>query len=596
MREREAGDLLGIAESMDEQNISNNENTMERDGRGDMSDQLLGGESATPNNNRAGNMNEDCEIPSICNNVDIKGSVEKALKYMRRTVIEGQPHSHQIPVCVICDRFIIGVEEICSIKRETIEEHHVRLGVKQYETHYARKLPEELILQYTLPGLEGILLSPRARKQEHFALDGLEEISYEACSTCARALTPKKIKSSPPKFAIANGFAIGSIPPVISIKTAHDEVQEISVNEHNVSDLLCATLSPVRPHGYVFAYSGGSQSSIQGHFSFFEMDQSHMGGVMNYFQHTGANPNIYCVLCGRMTPNQKRIVRERSLLDTSMYIALVTWFIQKSGHNAFRNFTPPRECPQPTLIEDNATDNNTDEQVDTAIENQFDGGTFYFSSRNEPDSNIGTYNSSSRFAFAMMNNTAPTLLVHGGNYANERSLNLEDVFPVQFPFGFGGPNNSRRNRISQEVCLQHYLKLSLPQFMRGNFILVVNHIYNRILSFKSGIIKAKSNFRGSTLAEKVSTLTVADIEQAVAKKKLNQTDPSNAGMFLKAISTSCRNMGHTEEAAKYNRRNFYALDDHFGLSSVFLSVTPDDECSFRVRLFAKAGEQVGFLI
>eukprot|EP00957_Ditylum_brightwellii_P157786 12009389-Ditylum_brightwellii.AAC.1 len=73
---------------------------------------------------------------------------------MRRTVIEGRPHSHQIPVCVICDRFIIGVEEICSIKRETIEEHHVRLGVKQYETHYARKLPEELILQYTLPGLE----------------------------------------------------------------------------------------------------------------------------------------------------------------------------------------------------------------------------------------------------------------------------------------------------------------------------------------------------------------------------------------------------------------------------------------------------------
>ena len=108
--------------------------------------------------------------------------------------------------------------------------------------------------------------------------------------------------------------------------------------------------------------------------------------------------------------------------------------------------------------------------------------------------------------------------MHGGNYANESSLNLEDVFPVQFPFGFGGPNNSRRNQISQKVCLQHYLKLSLPQFIQGNFILVVNHIYNSILSFKSGIIKAESNFHGSTLAEEVSTFTVADIEQAVAKK------------------------------------------------------------------------------
>ena len=103
----------------------------------------------------------------------------------------------------------------------------------------------------------------------------------------------------------------------------------------------------------------------------------------------------------------KKIVRERSLLDTSMYIALVTWFTQKSGHNTFRNFTPPRECPQPTLIEDNETDNNTGVEVDTAIENQFDGGTFYLSSRNEPDSNIDTYDSSSRFAFAMVmiNNT-----------------------------------------------------------------------------------------------------------------------------------------------------------------------------------------------
>ena len=53
MREREAGDLLSIAESMDEQNISNNENTMESDGHRNMSDQLLGGESATSNDNRA---------------------------------------------------------------------------------------------------------------------------------------------------------------------------------------------------------------------------------------------------------------------------------------------------------------------------------------------------------------------------------------------------------------------------------------------------------------------------------------------------------------------------------------------------------------
>ena len=82
----------------------------------------------------------------------------------------------------------------------------------------------------------------------------------------------------------------------------------------------------------------------------------------------------------------------------------------------------------------------------------------------------------------------------------------------------------------------------------------------------------------------MSTLTtVGAIEQAVAKKILNQTDPSNAGMFLK-------DMGHTEEAEKNNRSNFYALDDHFGSLSVFY------ECSFRVWLLVKDGEQVSFVI
>ncbi len=56
---------------------------------------------------------------------------------------------------------------------------------------------------------------------------------------------------------------------------------------------------------------------------------------------------------------------------------------------------------------------------------------------------------------------------------------------------------------------------------------------------------------------------------------------------MSAISTSCRAMGHTEEAAKYARRCCFAFLDNFGLNSVFLTTTPDDECSFRVRLYSK---------
>jgi len=46
-------------------------------------------------------------------------------------------------------------------------------------------------------------------------------------------------------------------------------------------------------------------------------------------------------------------------------------------------------------------------------------------------------------------------------------------------------------------------------------------------------------------------------------------------------------MGHTEIAAKDARRRCFAMLDFFGLNSLFMSTTPDDECSFRVRLYCK---------
>ena len=40
----------------------------------------------------------------------------------------------------------------------------------------------------------------------------------------------------------------------------------------------------------------GQQKSIRGHFTFFETDQNHIGGVANYLIDSGANPLIYCVI------------------------------------------------------------------------------------------------------------------------------------------------------------------------------------------------------------------------------------------------------------------------------------------------------------
>jgi len=40
----------------------------------------------------------------------------------------------------------------------------------------------------------------------------------------------------------------------------------------------------------------------------------------------------------------------------------------------------------------------------------------------------------------------------------------------------------------------------------------------------------------------------------------------------------------------------FAMLDRYGLNSLFLSTTPDDECSFRVRLYSKAQNWVSSCI
>ncbi len=121
--------------------------------------------------------------------------------------------------------------------------------------------------------------------------------------------------------------------------------------------------------------------------------------------------------------------------------------------------------------------------------------------------------------------------------------------------------------------------------MEGQTILVMNYIYNRQMSYKTGVMTCRSSIDGIPLGEKLSTLSTKDFEQI----KENNNDNLNATTksFSKAISTSCRAMGHTEQAAKDARRRCFAMLDYFGLNSLFLSTTPDNECSFRARLYCK---------
>jgi hypothetical protein len=173
------------------------------------------------------------------------------------------------------------------------------------------------------------------------------------------------------------------------------------------------------------------------------MDQNRIGGVIHQLNKSGIGDYIYCVICGRMTVDQKRIIRERFTLDTQYLIDIMTWFVQQSGHTGFKDTSIPEECPQPLLVGNLDTNNNTNISVNENVESSYEGGTYYFSLAQDPSEATSVYGSLERFAFAMFQRSAPTLLAYGGIYANIANVPIENILPFAFPFGIGGPKMKR---------------------------------------------------------------------------------------------------------------------------------------------------------
>jgi hypothetical protein len=94
-----------------------------------------------------------------------------------------------------------------------------------------------------------------------------------------------------------------------------------------------------------------------------------------------------------------------------------------------------------------------------------------------------------------------TLLAYGGTYTHLKEINIKLILPFAFSFGIGGPNMKHKGKVSYELCIQLYMKLSMWQFMESPTILVMKHIFNRQMSYKSGAMMCRSTVDGIPLGE-----------------------------------------------------------------------------------------------
>ncbi len=191
----------------------------------------------------------------------INQSMKESVKFLHQTKDPENSHKHRAIVCIICDHVIIGTEAIHNLTKEQILLHKKRLNVESYEEHYETKLKSEVTKQYEVDGLKGMLLSPWSRRYSN---------GCATCSVCNSGMqTSTATKKTPPKFAIANGFVIGSFPREIQFFNKDGEIIKRKIEEYELTYLVKTMAAPIRPYGCVFAFSGGAQKSLRGNNQFF---------------------------------------------------------------------------------------------------------------------------------------------------------------------------------------------------------------------------------------------------------------------------------------------------------------------------------------
>ena len=58
----------------------------------------------------------------------------------------------------------------------------------------------------------------------------------------------------------------------------------------------------IRLFANVYSYTPGAHRSIKGHHTFFMDNPEYVGAISSYMMKSGIDPDMYVMICGRVTP------------------------------------------------------------------------------------------------------------------------------------------------------------------------------------------------------------------------------------------------------------------------------------------------------
>jgi hypothetical protein len=484
-------------------------------------------------------------------------------------------------VCTFCDEILFCSQEVCYLSFTELE---VNKDTVAWTNHY-KNSDRNTVLEdkFTFQGsvdkltdlhlLDGLALSPRGRigqKKKH----GRSPWGFSSCNTCKNCIK----NGQTPLYAIVNQNTVGHPPKVLTELTAVE----------------LALVTPVKGYGYCFSYVGGAQMNLKGTMTFMRVQEEQVAAAAAQLNGMGLANTVVILLTGNMTPEQKasaqREVRVQKILDAVTW--LTTYNKNWMGIDFVKLMSDFEKC-KPTIVDRSTTVGSENANVEShEIFSCYypDGGM---------DRHRGGFDDHESFKVFVDE-------MQKKNYDLHLQMDLARSFVqgndgeqltraclLQFPYGVGGMNEKRllpsnesfTTSVDHEAYLQHLTKLSQPIFQEPMFQLVAFTIISKMKLLRQSRLQVRGEFTAKALA---NGLNHQDLMNAVRARQQGQRGAGTvaAKELLKSVDACSKALPHTNEAAKQARSTGEAMQHHFGIGSVWLTFTPDDENSLLMQVLS----------
>ena len=487
---------------------------------------------------------------------------------------EGSDHASK--ACLICDCLLEWNDDgfLTKARLKSLKERLSGEGVEFESLH------PDLKHYYSYKGkghetwMDGMFLSPRGVFDECKG--------FNCCKECCKVMGSATIKPSRmilPMYAIANGSLIGDAPLELT----------------QLNDVELALVSLARVDKHVFTFYGGAHKSMRGWHNLYENDVENIAGALQQLEAFGAGKTVACILQGPFTKYQLSKVKERTMIRPPFVLRALRWL--KRNNLVYREIRIPRvdELPTPIIIDDS----EQVESANTAIESRFEY-TVVFPGTEEINSTNGGHISQEAFRLEVIESldTSNSLTVVSRPTQNRikdyEGDSLMRAFPLQFPYGIGlktrvEASSSETTRNEAKIRLKylfHLQRLSIRHMHRGDFILVIHNMYEKHKAVSIAYLRCLHKEGDQNIAELFANMTVEQLQNAINRVQSHTPNQDRVtAQLLRSIDAVCKNMGHTNDAAKSARLKLFANTVRFGQGSIFLTVTPDDSNCFRINIY-----------